>query len=171
MKYSLLIVEDEPVLRSLLVEILENPELKISEAENGKVAFEILKTQKFDAVLSDIKMPMMDGLELLKAIRFEKILVPFIVLTGHGDREQTLQALKLGAFDFIDKPFEQDQLREVVQKALEIGHELNFWKDEIEALKNLGGMKSENTEKRILAIENAIGLVGRHMIEPKKGST
>ncbi len=170
MKYSLLIVEDEPILRALLVEILENPEINILEAENGKVAFEILKTQKFDAVLSDIKMPMMEGLDLLKAIRLEKILVPFILLTGHGDREQTLQALKLGAFDFIDKPFEQDRLKEVVQSALEIGSELNFWKDEIEALKNLEILKSENTEKRIHAIEKAMGLIGRQIQVTKKGS-
>lgn len=171
MKYSLLIVEDEPVLRSLLVEILENPEIKVIEAENGQVAFEIMKSQKFDAVLSDIKMPLMEGLDLLKAIRIEKILVPFILLTGHGDREQTLQALKLGAFDFIDKPFEQDHLKEVVQNALEIGSELNFWKDEIEALKNLETLKSENTEKRIHAIEKAMGLIGRQMRDPKKGPT
>lgn len=171
MKYSLLVVEDEPVLRSLLVEILENPELKISEAENGKVAFEILKSQKFDAVLSDIKMPQMEGLELLQAIRIEKILIPFILLTGHGDREKTLQALKLGAFDFIDKPFQQDHLIEVVQKALEVGYELNFWKDEIEALSHLESLKSENTEKRIRAIEKAMGLIGRQVHIPKKGST
>lgn len=171
MKYSLLIVEDEPILRALLVEILENPEIKILEAENGKVAFEILKSHRFDAVVSDIKMPFMEGLDLLKAIRVEKILVPFILLTGHGDREQTLQALKLGAFNFIDKPFEQDHLIEVVKQALEVGSELNFWKDEIAALKSLEDLKSENTEKRIDAIEKAMGLVGRQMIDPKKGPT
>jgi DNA-binding NtrC family response regulator len=170
MKYSLLIVEDEPILRSLLVEILENPEIKIMQAENGKAAFEILKSHRFDAVLSDIKMPFMEGLDLLKAIRVEKINVPFILLTGHGDRDQTLQALKLGAFDFIDKPFEQEQLIEVVHHALEMGSELNFWKDEIEALKNLETLKSENIEKRILAIENAMGLIGRQLRDPKKGS-
>lgn len=97
--------------------LLEDTADEIFTAENGKSGLAILKAHQVDCVVSDINMPVMNGVELLRHVReFDKSL-PFIFYTGHGNRELMLEAAKLGAFDFLDKPF-LDGLEDVVKRAL-----------------------------------------------------
>ena len=87
----------------------------------------LLEKRRYDAIVSDVNMPKMNGIEFLKFIRSENIPTPFVILTAYGDKDLAIQALKLGAFDFIDKPWELENMVQTVLKALDLGFELNRW--------------------------------------------
>ena len=118
---KILIIEDEEPIRRVLVRILidENKNFQITEAKNGKEGISYLKKEKFDLVLCDIKMPKMDGLEVLQETKTNNINIPFIILTGHGNLETAVDAMKLGAYDFISKPPDLNRLLTTVRNALE----------------------------------------------------
>jgi YesN/AraC family two-component response regulator len=118
---TLLIVEDEPDLREILAEILRPIAGQILLAGDGVEALEFVKSLSIDAVLSDINMPKMNGLQLLAEMRHLSLETPFVVLSAFGELENTREALRLNATDFIDKPCDRKNLREVVSKALELG--------------------------------------------------
>ncbi len=118
---KILIIEDEEPIRRVLVRILsdEDSNYKISEATDGKEGLNIIKKEKFDLVLCDIKMSKMDGIEVLQAAKAKNISAPFIMLTGHGNVETAVEAMKLGAYDFISKPPDLNRLLTAVRHALE----------------------------------------------------
>ncbi|MFZ9074197.1 MAG: sigma-54-dependent transcriptional regulator [Flavobacteriaceae bacterium] len=118
---KILIIEDEEPIRRVLVRILsdEDSNYKISEASDGKEGLNLIKKEKFDLVLCDIKMPKMDGIEVLQAANAKNISAPFIMLTGHGNVETAVEAMKLGAYDFISKPPDLNRLLTAVRHALE----------------------------------------------------
>lgn len=118
---KILIIEDEEPIRRVLVRILidENENFQITEAKNGKEGISYLKKEKFDLVLCDIKMPKMDGIEVLQEAKINNINIPFIILTGHGNLETAVDAMKLGAYDFISKPPDLNRLLTTVRNALE----------------------------------------------------
>lgn len=116
--HRLLIVDDEALIRSSMREILEYEGYEIEEASNGKVAFEKLQKENFDAVFCDIKMPVMDGEELLDKIR-EIPSPPFIMISGHGDIDVAVSCIKKGAFDYISKPLELNRILVSLRNALE----------------------------------------------------
>lgn len=118
---KILIIEDEEPIRRVLVSILsdEDSNYKISEASDGKEGLNLIKKEKFDLVLCDIKMPKMDGIEVLQAANAKNISAPFIMLTGHGNVETAVEAMKLGAYDFISKPPDLNRLLTAVRHALE----------------------------------------------------
>lgn len=118
---KILIIEDEEPIRRVLVRILidENKNFQITEAKNGKEGISYLKKEKFDLVLCDIKMPKMDGIEVLQETKTNNINIPFIILTGHGNLETAVDAMKLGAYDFISKPPDLNRLLTTVRNALE----------------------------------------------------
>ena len=122
---SLLIVEDEPALREILVAGLEELGVSMTTAANGRIGMELLRQKSFDAVLSDIQMPELNGLELLLAARGAGISCPFVFLTAYGEQEFILQALRLGALDFLIKPFDLQDVVSVTGRALEIGFRRN----------------------------------------------
>ena len=117
----ILLIEDEEPIRRVLVRILseEDAQYKITEAVDGKKGFDLLKKESFDLVLCDIKMPKMDGIEVLQKAKNSKINTPFIMLTGHGNVETAVEAMKLGAYDFISKPPDLNRLLTSVRHALE----------------------------------------------------
>ena len=117
----ILLIEDEEPIRRVLVRILseEDTQYKITEAVDGKKGFHLLKKESFDLVLCDIKMPKMDGIEVLQKAKNSKINTPFIMLTGHGNVETAVEAMKLGAYDFISKPPDLNRLLTSVRHALE----------------------------------------------------
>jgi len=117
----ILIIEDEEPIRRVLVRILleENNTHKITEAKNGKEGLNLLLKKQFDVVLCDIKMPKMDGIEVLHAAQEKNINSPFIMLTGHGDVEIAVESMKLGAYDFISKPPDLNRLLTAVRHAIE----------------------------------------------------
>ncbi len=117
----ILLIEDEEPIRRVLVRILseEDAQYKITEAVDGKKGFHLLKKESFDLVLCDIKMSKMDGIEVLQKAKNSKINTPFIMLTGHGNVETAVEAMKLGAYDFISKPPDLNRLLTSVRHALE----------------------------------------------------
>lgn len=131
-KRRLLIVEDEPDLLEIMVEFCSSLTSQIQCAQDGVEALEILQSSKIDAVLSDINMPKKSGLQLLAELRSSGFETPFIFLSGYSDRDNVAQALKLGATDFIEKPFEQAKLLSVVDSALDLGAALNNLEVELE---------------------------------------
>ncbi|MDB2345676.1 response regulator, partial [Flavobacteriaceae bacterium] len=120
----ILIIEDEEPIRRVLVKILseENDQFKIFEATDGKDGIKMLENNDFDLVLCDIKMPKMDGLEVLEKAQKSGILVPFIMLTGHGNVETAVHAMKNGAYDFIPKPPDLNRLLISVRNAIASKH-------------------------------------------------
>jgi DNA-binding NtrC family response regulator len=119
---KILIVDDEPMIRTTLREIFEYEKYEIDEAENAKNALNMLEKQKYKVILSDIKMPDMNGIEFLEELQKTNISVPVIMITGHGDIETAVEALKKGAFDFIQKPLDLNRLLISVRHALEKEH-------------------------------------------------
>jgi len=118
---KILIIEDEAAIRRVLVKILseENKTYLVEEAEDGLVGMEKIKDDEYDLVLCDIKMPKMDGIEVLEAIRKIKPEVPVVMLSGHGDLDTAVNTMKLGAFDYISKPPDLNRLLNTVRNALD----------------------------------------------------
>ena len=118
---QILIIEDEEPIRRVMVRILseESTSYEITEAEDGKKGLSKLEKNSFDLVLCDIKMPKMDGIEVLQAAKAKGIYVPFIMLTGHGNVETAVESMKLGAYDFIAKPPDLNRLLTAVRHAIE----------------------------------------------------
>ena len=118
---KILIIEDEEPIRRVLVRILkdEDSSFEIHEASDGKEGLELIKNDSYDLVLCDIKMPKVDGIELLQRTRKTNSTIPFIMLTGHGNIETAVESMKLGAYDFISKPPDLNRLINSVRNALE----------------------------------------------------
>ena len=119
---KILIIEDEEPIRRVLKRILidENPEFKIFEAIDGNDAIDILSRDKFDLAVCDIKMPKKDGLDVLKFANKKDLMTPFIMLTGHGNIETAVDSMKVGAYDFIEKPPDLNRLLISVRNAFKI---------------------------------------------------
>jgi len=120
MNRQILIVDDEMDMLQLLKRSLE-PDLncKVETALSGEQALKLLERKIFDLVLADIKMPGMDGLELLELIKRKNPDLTVVMMTGHGDIDMAVKAMKIGAYDFITKPFDHDALLLRLEKALE----------------------------------------------------
>ena len=118
---KILIIEDEEPIRRVLVRILseEDSSFEIQQASDGKKGLDLIKKESFDLVLCDIKMPKVDGIELLQRTRKTNLTLPFIMLTGHGNIETAVESMKLGAYDFISKPPDLNRLINSVRNALE----------------------------------------------------
>ena len=121
---KILIIEDEEPIRRVLVKILteENSEFVLSEAVDGKQGIKLINDEEFDLILCDIKMPKMDGLEVLEQAKKSDISTPFIMLTGHGNVETAVHAMKVGAYDFIPKPPDLNRLLISVRNAIASKH-------------------------------------------------
>ncbi len=118
---KILIIEDEAAIRRVLVKILseENDTYEVFEAEDGLVGIEKIKKDDFDLVLCDIKMPKMDGVEVLEAVKKLKPETPMVMISGHGDLDTAVNTMRLGAFDYISKPPDLNRLLNTVRIALD----------------------------------------------------
>jgi DNA-binding NtrC family response regulator len=118
---KILIIEDEAAIRRVLVKILseENTTYIVEEAEDGGAGYEKIKNTDYDLVLCDIKMPKMDGVELLEAVKKIKPEIPMVMISGHGDMETAINTMRLGAFDYISKPPDLNRLLNTVRNALD----------------------------------------------------
>lgn len=117
----ILIIEDEAAIRRVLGKILseESDTYKVEEAEDGQAGLEKIKNDDYDLVLCDIKMPKMDGVEVLEAVKKFKPEIPFVMISGHGDIETAINTMRLGAFDYISKPPDLNRLLNTVRNALD----------------------------------------------------
>ena len=118
---KILIIEDEEQIRRVLLRVLsdEDRNFDVKEAVDGKEGLSFIKKENFDLILCDIKMPKMDGIEVLQEAKKIKFSSPFIMLTGHGNIDTAVEAMKLGAYDFISKPPDLNRLITAVRHALE----------------------------------------------------
>ena len=117
---KILIIEDEAAIRRVLVKILseENSDYQVTQAQDGLEGIEKIRDEDFDLVLCDIKMPKMDGVEVLQAAKKIKPETPMVMISGHGDLDTAVQTMRLGAFDYISKPPDLNRLLNTVRIAL-----------------------------------------------------
>ena len=118
---KILVIEDEAAIRRVLVKILteESNAYNVEEAEDGLIGVEKIKKDDFDLVLCDIKMPKMDGVEVLEAVKKIKPETPIVMISGHGDLDTAVNTMRLGAFDYISKPPDLNRLLNTVRIALD----------------------------------------------------
>ena len=144
---KILIIDDERAIRNTLKEILEFEGYEIDLAENGRVGVEKAKGGGYDLIYSDVKMPEMDGLEVLDTLQKEEACeCPIVMISGHADVETAVTALKNGAYDFIEKPLDLNRLLVTTKNALEQKHlkaENSRSKQEISALRKKMASKNQ----------------------------
>ena len=116
---KILVIDDERSIRNTLKDILEFEKHQLTLAENGRQALELIQNQVFDLIFSDIKMPEMDGIELLGHFMERELEAPVVMISGHGNIETAVECIKKGAFDFITKPIDLNRLLITVRNALE----------------------------------------------------
>ena len=116
---KLLIIDDDRPIRNTLREILSFEKFQVEEAEDGLKGLQMAEEQKFDLVLCDIKMPKMDGIEVLEKLQEKHKDLPVVMISGHGNIETAVEAIKMGAFDFIVKPLDLNRLLVTVRNALD----------------------------------------------------
>jgi two-component system nitrogen regulation response regulator NtrX len=117
----ILVIEDEASIRRVLKKIIseENEAYQVEEAEDGLLGLEMIKNNDYDLVLCDIKMPKMDGVEVLEKAKKIKPEIPIVMISGHGDLDTAVNTMRLGAFDYISKPPDLNRLLNTVRNALE----------------------------------------------------
>ena len=118
---KILVIEDEAAIRRVLIKIIseESDSYDVEEAENGLDGIEKIKDNDYDLVLCDIKMPKMDGVEVLEKAKKIKPEIPFVMISGHGDIDTAVNTMRLGAFDYISKPPDLNRLLNTVRNALD----------------------------------------------------
>ena len=119
-KHSILLIDDDESLRKIISHNLTSDGYRVVSASGGKEGLEIFKKENFDLIITDLKMPDLDGMDVLKEVRRLKNDVIVIMITAYGTIEKAVEALKTGAFDYITKPFNRDELKIAVDKALKI---------------------------------------------------
>ena len=172
-KGRLLIVDDEFELREL-IELQLQPMVKatgctIELAEDGADALAKVKLEPFDAIISDITMPKMSGLELLFQLREMGSDVPFVLLTGYGDKSKAVEALRLGAFDFLEKPWESEKLIETLTRALNHGIGLREIENELQRMATSEFLVDDTLLKPELERTKKTMEVVREQKKPKAG--
>lgn len=145
---NILLIEDEQAIRNVLKSILmdENPKWNVDEAENGLVGLEKIKEKEYDLIISDIKMPKKDGMEVLSEAMEYNPELTIVMITGHGDVDLAVDAIKKGAYDFISKPPDLNKLLTTVRNALDRKSLMSSNKElksENKALKNKVAKKYE----------------------------
>lgn len=116
---DILIIDDEKAIRETLKEILEYEKHTVSLAEDGKMGLNSIRENKYDLIFCDIKMPEMDGIDLLERIELLDIDVPIVMISGHANIETAVDSLKKGAFDFLEKPLDLNRVLVTVRNALD----------------------------------------------------
>ena len=114
---KILVIDDEAAIRGALKEILEYESYEVSEAEDGITGIKLAEKENFDLIFCDIKMPKMDGIEVLEKLKEKGIETPVVIITGHGTVETAVEALKKGAYDFIQKPLDLNRVLVTVRNA------------------------------------------------------
>ena len=116
---TVLVIDDERSIRNTLKDILEHEEMQVEIAEDGMKGLNIIKEKNVDVVLCDIKMPQMDGIEVLNKIMEINPNLPVIMITGHGDIDTAVESIKKGAFDFLQKPLDLNRILVTIRNALD----------------------------------------------------
>lgn len=158
MAKTILVVDDERSIRSTLKEILEYEKFKVLEAEEGSQALKILEENAINVVLCDIKMPKMDGIEVLEKAQILKPEVPFVMISGHGTIETAVEALRKGAFDFIEKPVDLNRLLVAVRNAMD---RTELVSENTQLKKKISKVKPSDIIGKSKAIEEVLGMIDK----------
>src|SRR5437763_13326518 len=118
MPYRVLVVDDETGIREAIRMTLEYEGYRVDEARSGNEGLEKAEKTPYDAILHDIKMPVLDGMEVLENLKERKIMTPVVMVSGHGDISTAVECTKRGAFDFLEKPLNRDKLLLSVRNAV-----------------------------------------------------
>jgi two-component system, OmpR family, response regulator len=118
-QFKVLVVDDEPDFLETIVKRLKRRNISASGVDSGKKALEVVEQESFDVVVLDVLMPGMDGIETLRLMKKKKPFMEVIILTGHASVESGLQGMQLGAFDYVMKPADLDELIEKIRQAAE----------------------------------------------------
>ncbi len=167
---TILIIDDEKSIRSTLKEILVYEKYLVIEADNGLAGIELIKSEEIDLVLCDIKMPKMDGLEVLQLSQTVKPDLPFIMISGHGTIDTAVEATKKGAYDFISKPPDLNRLLITVRNALdksELIVETKILKRKVSKTRNILGnsspiLKINETIEKVAPTEARVLITGEN---------
>mgnify|MGYP003440776178 FL=1 len=116
---NILVIDDERSIRNTFKDIIEFENHTVDLAEKGSIAIDLMKKKSYDLIFSDIKMPEMDGIELLAKIKELNADIPVVMISGHGNIETAVECLKKGAFDFIEKPIDLNRLLVTLRNALD----------------------------------------------------
>ena len=147
-KIKVLFVDDEEELRKACDHLLTNRGHIVRTAENGQVALEMMKQEMFDIIILDLRMPVMDGEQVLDIVSQKYPEMPVIIITGHGTIHKAIQCMRKGAYDIITKPFDIDHVSHTIQRALEkknLERQARKYQDEI-----MTSLFELNTEKKRL---------------------
>ncbi len=149
---KVLLVDDEVDLLDILKMDMESIGYEALTANNGLEALNIMKQVKdgtlwINAVLSDINMPVKNGLLFLRELRAMGLETPFVFFSGYGDKEKTIEALRLGALDFLEKPYDPDRLIATMKKAAELGMMMKKIEDELDYLVKDRNIPNSEIEK------------------------
>lgn len=142
-RIRLLVVEDELSIRKLCLTIGQKLGFAVSEAENGEGALALVERESPDIVIADLKLPQMSGVELLRRVREIRPATEVAIMTGHGTIESAVDAMKLGAYDYIEKPFRVEKMRSLLQRISEkvrLVAENQFLRDRVDAEERLDGI-------------------------------
>jgi len=131
---TVLVVDDEPELLAACARALSSLGFSVERAANGREAVEQLASKRFDAIVSDISMPELDGIGLLRAVRESDLDVPVVLMTGGASLETALQAVELGALRYLQKPVDREQLISVVTQAVRLGKMARLKREAVELL-------------------------------------
>lgn len=161
MKPKVLVIDDEAIIRGLCAEVIKGMGLDVTTVGDPLIALEMTNKNNFDLIIADVKMPKMSGIELMKKIKSIKPDMPFIIITGYGTYELVIEALKEGACDFINKPFQSEELKLSIKNTLEkieIINELNRLRAFTFLLSVSEQIASSHDDKQVarLVLENAI---------------
>ncbi|HLP61572.1 MAG TPA: sigma-54 dependent transcriptional regulator [Candidatus Deferrimicrobium sp.] len=142
---KILVIDDDPSIRNMLAIVLKKAGYDVTCTESGKTSLEKLKKESFDLIISDIKMPDINGIDLLKKIKSITPEIPVIMITAYASANDAVEAMKLGAEDYVTKPFNLDELKIIIDRAI---YKTNIEKENIE-------LKSRLTDKE--KFENIVG--------------
>lgn len=160
MAYRILVIDDEENMLELYSRILGKEGYKVTTALTAEEALDLFRSKVFDLIIADLALPGMNGVELLKKVKEEDPDIPYILITAYGTVESAVEAMKLGAFDYIPKPFQTEELKIVIKKALkeyQLAQELKRLRSEVKERYSFGNIVGRS--KKMLAIFDLVGRV------------
>src|SRR5215472_2083016 len=159
MRVRFLVVDDEASIRKLCMAIGEKLGFAVSEAENGEAALTSIERESPEIIVADLKLPQMTGVELLRRIKAIHVAAEVAIMTGHGTIESAVDAMKLGAYDYIEKPFRVERMRSLLQRMSEkvqLVAENQFLRERVEADERLDGIVGNSAK-----IQDVLRMVAR----------
>jgi len=132
-KYKVLVVDDERVILKLIKDFLEAFQYEVKTCDNPKSAYDLIENEPFDVVISDVEMPEMNGLELLRKIKNHNGLIPVIIITGYTTINNIMNAFRYGAYNLFFKPLRMAELKEAVDSSITQLERIKLLLDEVAA--------------------------------------